>query len=139
MTGCVGQPDTKLRLEGHAGCHHAITGECPARKAALTWGSGSCPCCWGRSALSAEKDSAQPDPQQPICSSLPLMTMSDVPPGPLSAETHAWKAAPWGAQDLHTKNSKPYIVCAVHNASKLASYNQIASHTLKLPVSCAKQ
>ena len=67
------------------------------------------------------------------------MMMIDAPPDPSSAETHAWKAAPWVAQDLHTKNSKPSIVSAVHNASKLASYNQIASHTLKLPVSSVKQ
>ncbi len=30
MTGCAGQPNTKLLLEGHAGCHHAINGECHA-------------------------------------------------------------------------------------------------------------
>ncbi len=110
-----------------------------AGKAGQTWGSGFCPCCWGSSAPSAEKDSAQPDLQQPICSSSPLMTMIDVPPDPLSAGRHAWKAAPWVAQDLHTKNGKPSIVCAVHNASKLATYNQVASHTLKLPVSSVKQ
>lgn len=179
MTGCAGQPNTKLLLEGHAGCHHAINGECTHththtqilrascstairgcclvasvthatkkavyrtnihdRKAALTWESGFCPCCWGSSAPSAEKGSAQPDLRQPICSSSSLMTMIDVPPDPWSAETHAWKAAPWAAQDLHTKNSKPSIVCAVHSASKLASYRQMASHTLKLPVSSVRQ
>ena len=120
-----------------------------AGKAGQTWGSGFCPCCWGSSAPSAEKDSAQPDLQQPICSSSPLMTMIDVPPDPSSAGTHAWKAAPSGAQDLHTKNSKPSIVCALrthththahaHTHKMPASYNQIASHTLKLPVNSVKQ
>lgn len=62
------------------------------------------------------------------------MMMIDAPPDPLSAETHAWKGAPWVVQDLHIKNSKCSTVCAVHNASKLASYCQIASCKVKLPV-----